>query len=516
MRPLPSKSLSFRLAKIGVFLAFLVGILLSGIQVYLDYLDEDKYLEKRMGDILQVAEKPAARAVYIIDQALAGHLLEGLFAYEFVQEATITDDLGQILATRSRPIGSSSTQWLTRRISDVYQVYSKDLKVAGDVTVGSGRIVIRINRDVALAGFYDRAVMVFFTGIVRNMLLVFLLYLAYYFVITKPLNIFVRKISSIDPENPGENPVEIPKSHENDELGWLARTFNGFSNSIVSQFRRLKKTQDELSFARDELIKELEAHKETAEHLMEMRLQADNANRAKSAFLANMSHELRTPLNAIIGFASLMSSEAKGPIGNKDYLGYLHDIEEAGTKLTDLLGQLLDLSRIESGEMELKESIFPLNELIESSLLIFQSDFEDRKLILTKEIDANLGEINADRRRLRQVLMNLISNAIKFSHEGGEIILSAKIDKDGSALISLRDFGIGISEEIIPQMLEPFVQAEIKYNKSFQGAGLGLSLSSLLVKLHGGKVWIESEEGNGTSVYVRLPEKRLAGLSEMS
>ena len=516
MRPLPSKSLSFRLAKIGVLLAFLVGVFLSGIQVYMDFLDEDRYLEKRMGDILQVAEKPAARAVYIIDPALANHVLDGLFVYEFVQEATIRDDLGQVLASKSRPPIPSSTSWLTSRISDVNKVYSKTLKVMSDATVGSGQINILINRDVALAGFYDRAVIVFFTGIIRNLLLVFLLYLAYYFVITKPLNLFVRKISSIDPEHPGENPVEIPRTHENDELGWLARTFNGFSNAIVSHFRKLKKTQDELSFARDELIKELEAHKETAEHLVEMRLQADNANRAKSAFLANMSHELRTPLNAIIGFASLMSSEAKGPIGNKDYLGYLKDIEDAGTKLTEQLEQLLDLSRVESGELTLKESEFNISELIDSSLQMFQAELEEKKLILTKQVDDGLGEIKADRRRIRQVLNNLLSNAVKFSHEGGEVILTAKRDSEGALLIEIKDFGVGMPKESIPHMLEPFVQAETKYNKSFQGAGLGLSLSNLLVKMHGGKVWIESETGKGATVYIRLPEKRLVDLSEMS
>uniref|UniRef100_UPI003A907BC3 sensor histidine kinase n=1 Tax=Emcibacter sp. TaxID=1979954 RepID=UPI003A907BC3 len=516
MRPLPTKSLSFRLAKIGVLLAFLVGVVLSGIQVYMDYLDEDRYIEQRMEDILYVAEKPAARAVYIIDPALAIHVLDGLFVYEFVQEATITDDLGQVLASKSRQGSESSTQWLTSRLSRVNDVYSKTLEIVSDATVGSGRIEILINRDIALAGFYDRAILVFFTGLIRNMLLVFLLYLAYYYIVTKPLNLFVRRISSLDSENPGENPVEIPKSHENDELGWLARSFNGFSNEIVRQFSKLKKTQDELCFARDELIKELEAHKETAEHLMEMRLQADNANRAKSSFLANMSHELRTPLNAIIGFASLMSSEAKGPVGNKDYLEYLKDIEDAGTNLTDLLGQLLDLSLIESGELKLQESVFRLDDLIESSLQMFQSDLDEKRLSLTIEVDENIGEIQADRRRLLQVLDNLISNAIKFSHTGGEIRLSVSRDEDGSIVVLLRDFGVGIPGDRIPQMLEPFMQAEIKYNKTFQGAGLGLSLSNLLIKLHGGKVWIESEQGAGTSVFVRLPERRVVGLSEMS
>ena len=490
--------------------------MLSGVQVYLDFLDEDSYLEKRMGDILQVAEKPAARAVYIIDPALANHVLDGLFVYEFVQEATIRDDLGQVLASKSREHIPSSTKWLTSRISGVNEVYSRTLAVMSDATVGAGRIDITINRDVALAGFYDRAVLVFFTGIVRNLLLVFLLYLAYYFVITKPLNLFVRKIASIDPENSDENPVEIPPGHENDELGWLARTFNGFSNAIVVHFRKLKKTQDELSFARDELIKELEAHKETAEHLVEMRIQADNANRAKSAFLANMSHELRTPLNAIIGFASLMSSEAKGPVGNKDYLGYLKDIEEAGTKLTDQLGQLLDLSRIESGEFTLKESEFRIADLIDNSLQMFQAEMDEKKLVLKKQIDDGLGEVTADRRRMRQVLDNLISNAIKFSHKGGEVILAAHKDSEGGLLIEIKDFGVGMPEESIPRMLEPFVQAESRYNKSFQGAGLGLSLSNLLVKMHGGKVWIESETGKGTTVSVRLPEKRFVNLSEMS
>jgi signal transduction histidine kinase len=211
-----------------------------------------------------------------------------------------------------------------------------------------------------------------------------------------------------------------------------------------------------------------------------------------------------------------MSSEAKGPIGNKDYLGYLKDIEEAGTKLTEQLGQLLDLSRIESGELALKESEFRIADLIDNSLQMFQAEMDEKNLVLKKQTDDRLGEVTADRRRMRQVLDNLISNAIKFSHESGEIILTAKKDSEGGLLIEIRDFGVGIKEESIPHMLEPFVQAESKYNKSFQGAGLGLSLSNLLVKMHGGKVWIESEQGKGTTVFVRLPEKRLVDLSEMS
>ncbi|WP_168190225.1 sensor histidine kinase [Luteithermobacter gelatinilyticus] len=508
-------SLSFKLAKTAVLLALAIGVTLSLVQVYLDFVEEERSLEAKIQEILYVVEKPAARAVYILDEQLAQHVLEGLMVYDFVDYAALTDDMGQKLASVSRAPTESVTHWLSDRLLAGETEFSIPLPLPGEAMGVTGRLDIRINRDAALAGFYDRAVTVFFTGVVRNMLLVLLLYLAFYYIVARPLKGLSRKISAVDPAAPDRRPVEVPAGHEEDEFGLLARSFNDFAAAINRQYDKLKHTQQELAFARDELIQELQAHKETGAHLVEMKLKADKANQAKSYFLANMSHELRTPLNAIIGFASLISGETLGPVGHETYKEYLREIELAGRNLTNLLGQILDLARIESGGFELQETTFSVSDLIENCLLSYQTFLDEKRLILVKNLDENLGQIQGDRLRLRQVLANILSNAVKFSPEGGKITVSAHYQEDRSFLISVADEGVGIPQDKLEHVLEPFVQADVNYNKVYQGAGLGLSLSSSLVKLHGGKIWIESREKKGTTVYIEIPEKRVMDQPEV-
>ncbi len=242
-----------------------------------------------------------------------------------------------------------------------------------------------------------------------------------------------------------------------------------------------------------------------SEALREARL----ANRAKSEFLANMSHELRTPLNAIIGFSETARQKLFGPIGHKKYEDYFNDIHDSGTHLLDLINDILDLSVIEAGRLDLNEEEIDIKDLIDSCLyqVRYQAGAAGVKL---HGVDApGLPRLRADRLRVKQILLNLLANAIKFTPKDGDITVHAGIAEDGSLGISVRDSGIGIAEEEIPKVMAPFAQAQSSKTRNHEGTGLGLSLSQSLMELHGGTLTLESQEGLGTTTTIFFPAKRL-------
>ncbi len=236
---------------------------------------------------------------------------------------------------------------------------------------------------------------------------------------------------------------------------------------------------------------------------------ADVANMAKTQFLANMSHELRTPLNAIIGFSDVMRMEMVGPIGNPQYRTYVSDIHSSALHLLGIINDVLDVSRIEAGKVQLMESIVNLEEVFDSVLRLVRERQTEAGLSLTAELPAKPPRLNADKRKLKQILINLIGNAIKFTPSGGMIKLSARQLPNGDLQIIVADNGIGIAMEDIERVLQPFVQADSALHRKFDGAGLGLPLSRGLARLHGGELELESTPGHGTRAIVTLPAERV-------
>jgi signal transduction histidine kinase len=258
-------------------------------------------------------------------------------------------------------------------------------------------------------------------------------------------------------------------------------------------------------------IVELEATKsqleETSQHLMIARDAAHEANRSKSAFLAAMSHELRTPLNAVIGFSEMMTAEAFGPLGAKKYHEYAADIRASGTHLLSLINDILDLSRIDAGEGKLDEGDTDLRDVIAQSLRMMAHQAEAAGVALTSEIAPGLPSFRADKRRLKQTLINLLGNAIKFTGAQGSITVRAW-SENGGAKISVADTGIGIAAHDIPRALERFGQVDSSLARKYEGAGLGLPLAKHFMEMHGGSLSLESTPGIGTTVTVSLPAAR--------
>lgn len=236
--------------------------------------------------------------------------------------------------------------------------------------------------------------------------------------------------------------------------------------------------------------------------------EADSANRAKSAFLANMSHELRTPLNAIIGFSELMSSETFGPIGNPKYGEYIVDVHFSALHLLDIINDVLDMSKIEAGKVEIVESEVSIPEVFDSVRKIMGERAKSAQVKLDFNIAPETPNIKGDQRLIRQILINLLSNSVKFSPPETTVEVEASLLPGRLVRVSVKDSGCGISPEKINVVLEPFGQAtDSKYYKS-QGTGLGLPLAKAMAELHGAKLTIDSDEGKGTLVWLDFPAFR--------
>ncbi len=235
---------------------------------------------------------------------------------------------------------------------------------------------------------------------------------------------------------------------------------------------------------------------------------AETASKSKSDFLANMSHELRTPLNAIIGFSEFMlKADSEGL--TKNHIEYLERIYSAGQHLLSLINDILDLSRIEAGKMELFAENIDLPGTLEYCMTMFREKARNHRIKMTFEADEAPKIVRADLRKLKQIVINLLSNALKFTPDGGEVQVAASLN-GGEVLISVRDSGIGFKPEDMKRIFAPFERAGENANKNIEGTGLGLSMVKRLVELHGGRVWAESAPGEGSSFYFTIPIERQA------
>jgi signal transduction histidine kinase/HAMP domain-containing protein len=263
------------------------------------------------------------------------------------------------------------------------------------------------------------------------------------------------------------------------------------------------------------VISDFTEFKEREARLKEAQSMAEAASEAKSRFLANMSHELRTPLNAIIGFAEILAGEMFGQLGNAKYVEYARDIHLSGLHLLDVINNVLDLTNSEAGKLTLAPEPIDLVEIIDSCIAIMRDQCARAQLKLRVDVPQAFPAIWGDPAKLRQILLNLMSNAVKFTEPGGAVTVCTRAAEDGSMTLCVKDTGIGMSAEDLPIAMAPFGQIDSRLARRYEGTGLGLPLTKALVELHGGQIAIDSELGKGTSVTVTLP-RRLSGDSAPS
>ena len=266
--------------------------------------------------------------------------------------------------------------------------------------------------------------------------------------------------------------------HRRDELGALAAAFNQMADRV------------------QELIGGLE--RKVAERTKALEV----ACKHKSDFLANMSHELRTPLNAIVGFSQVLKQKLFGEVNEKQD-EYLDDILSSADHLLALINDILDLSKVEAGQVELEVELFPLREALERGVVMVRERATKNGVQLQLELDPAVDLVEGDERRIRQVVFNLLSNAVKFTPQGGQVTFRRQ--RDGEVMVAVRDTGPGIAPEDQERIFEEFQQARDTNGERPEGTGLGLALSRSLVELHGGRIWVESEPGKGSTFTFTLP-----------
>ncbi len=273
---------------------------------------------------------------------------------------------------------------------------------------------------------------------------------------------------------------------------------------LRDQERRLMATIGDLSASQKILERQKTELSDANEKYLAEKQRAEAANKAKSEFLANMSHELRTPLNAILGFSEILLAGMFGPIGSPKYEEYAKDIHESGKHLLNVINDILDMSKIEAGQMKIRCETIDLSPLIEESLRLTAIPAEEKAIRIEQRVAPGLAMI-ADRRSMKQILLNILSNAVKFTEPGGRIALRARKVGD-NVVITIADTGIGIPKAALSKIGHPFEQVQSQYAKSNGGSGLGLAISRSLVTMHGGRLKILSRERKGTVVSVVIPE----------
>jgi signal transduction histidine kinase len=291
--------------------------------------------------------------------------------------------------------------------------------------------------------------------------------------------------------------LAVPLLREDRIIGGLVvrrKAIGEFRPEVIELLKTFA-TQSVLAIQNARLFREIE----------EKSQQIQAANRHKSEFLANMSHELRTPLNAIIGFSEVLQERLFGELNEKQ-AEYTDDILTSGRHLLSLINEILDLSKVEAGRMELEVAVFDLPLAIDNARTFVRERATRHGITLDVKVDNRVGDYVGDERKIKQILLNLLSNAVKFTPEGGRIGINAR-PINRAIEISVTDTGIGIAEEDQPKIFEEFRQVGSDSAAKIEGTGLGLTLAKKFVELHGGRIWVESEPGKGSTFVFTLPIK---------
>ncbi|MGL4317598.1 MAG: response regulator [Pseudomonas sp.] len=501
--------LSYKQASLTVLVAFILGTLLSMIQVSLDYASEDASIDREIHSLLEISHNPAARIAYNIDAELAQELVLGLLRSPAVMRAEIIDNSGMTLASVDRPAVESRYRVFSDFLFGESRQFEDPLFVSHAPKEALGLLRLDVDTFAFGSDFLRRALLTLLTGFARSLLLSLILLVLFYIMLTKPLVGIIRALSERDPRRDFA-PIPCPPSHERDEIGTLVAVTNQQLASIHEEINQRREAEDRLTQYLGELenivsarTSELKATNArltlSNSELEQARSTALEMAQARAAFLANMSHEIRTPLNGLLGMLALSMD---GPLSaeQRQQLSIAHD---SGKVLVDLLNDILDLSKFEAGQLELEQIPLDLGALVEDTASLLSQN-AGPNVELTCLIDPALpAQVLGDPTRVRQIVSNLLSNALKFTRFGRVDVRVAPSSGGVSILVS--DTGIGIPEEAQSRIFQPFIQAGAGIARQYGGTGLGLALTRRLCELMQGQLTLSSQEGFGSQFRAELP-----------
>ncbi|HYQ38157.1 MAG TPA: ATP-binding protein [Pseudomonas sp.] len=497
-----SQRLAFKQARMTVLLALVIGSLLSLLQIALDYASADAAINHEARTLLEISRQPAARELASPDPQRARDLLEGLLQAPAIVHAELLDANGTALANASRPALEDGWQHqLSNRLFGGQRTVAIALPEGTEHRPG----LLRLEVDTYVSGsrFLERAGITLARCLLATLLLSLSLFGLYYLQLTRPLTALIEALDKRDPQLADQPPLPCPAPHRHDEIGMLISVCNHQLARLGAEVDQRRRVEARLTRSLGELEERVQERTRALEssnrELQQTQQQAMAMAQTRAQFLANMSHEIRTPLNGLLGMLAL-ALDGPLPAQQRQQLMIAHD---SGRMLVELLNGVLDLSKFEFGQLELEQTPFDLASLVEeASSLLSQNAAPGVELSCLIAPDLP-GEVIGDPLRVRQILNNLLSNALKFTRHGRVDVRLAALADD--ILLEVRDTGIGIAPEALSRIFQPFTQAEAGISRKFGGTGLGLTLTRRLCEAMQGTLEVSSQPGLGSRFSVRLP-----------
>jgi signal transduction histidine kinase/ActR/RegA family two-component response regulator len=473
------KRLSYKQAKTVVIIAVCLGVLFSCLQIYIDFFIFQRDSDDNLQQMLELVKRPATQAIISRDEKLAREVLESLLSSNSVTRVELLDEnKNNLTESREKKIIQSYGRqfyemFFKRHELKEQPLYIRDTRKFGVLKITVDNYLV-VNRSI------NRALAVLMSDLARNLLLaVFVLFL-FHRIVTKPLFKMAIDLGTIDLSNPDTNRLSYLHNHNEDELGLLVTSINQLLNAI-----------DEQITERERILQEMAIAKQAAEV----------ANSAKSEFLTNMSHEMRTPLNAVLNMLFLV----KDTHLTTTQQDFLETASHSGQVLLSLIDDILDFSKIETGEFNIESIPFNLRQVVEEALETLAQQAENKQLELLSLIAMEVPyQVKGDPKRLRQVITNLVNNAIKFTTEG-EIIVSVSVVEINTQKITIScevtDTGIGIPAQAQTSIFKLFEQVDGSTTRRYGGTGLGLTLCQQIVQQMVGEIGVDSTVGEGSTFW---------------
>ncbi|PRA66578.1 hybrid sensor histidine kinase/response regulator [Pseudomonas sp. MYb187] len=502
--------LSYKQARLTVLVGFILGTLLSLIQIGMDYASEDASINREMQALLKISHNPASRIAYNIDAELAQELTGGLLQSPAITRAWLIDNNETVLADVHRPRQESSYRFISDFLFGESRQFQDPLFFSHMPDEYLGTLYLEVDTFAFGNRFLERAEITLLNGFVRSLVLTCILLALFYFMLTQPLVRVISALAKSNTRHPAQSKLSFPPGHEHDEIGVLVKVANQQFVSMSTEIQQRRNAENRLTDYLNELENivsartlELKASNtrlsQSNEELEQARRQALDMAQARAAFLANMSHEIRTPLNGLLGMIALCLDS---PLNaeQRQQLSIAHD---SGKVLVELLNDILDLSKFDAGQLELERIPFDMGALVEDTANLLSQNAAPN-VELTCLIDPQFPSmVLGDPTRVRQIVSNLLSNALKFTRFGRvDVRLGAYT---GGVRLEVCDTGIGIPREAQVRIFQPFTQAGAGITRQYGGTGLGLALTNNLCEAMQGRLSISSEAGFGSQFCAELP-----------